>query len=193
MPMAYERVALVTGSSRGLGAAIARRLAQDGFAVAVNGQCGDEQAGEVGRSIRDGGGAADVFYADVTDEEQAGELVAAITGRLALIAEQWLGIDPDQVIVSLHDGPGWGRTELTGRGAERRLRVSLPPSWLARVWASGLARTAGHLVVAVGRGGWPDARVLAVRAPGREPVLLDVHARPHEGRDGADDAPHWEV
>jgi 3-oxoacyl-[acyl-carrier protein] reductase len=82
MPMAYERVALVTGSSRGLGAAIARRLAQDGFAVAVNGQRGDEQAGEVGRSIRDGGGAADVFYADVTDEQQAGELVAAITGRL---------------------------------------------------------------------------------------------------------------
>jgi 3-oxoacyl-[acyl-carrier protein] reductase len=82
MPMAYERVALVTGSSRGLGAAIARRLAQDGLAVAVNARCGDEQAGEVGRSIRDGGGAADVFYADVTDEQQAGELVAAITGRL---------------------------------------------------------------------------------------------------------------
>jgi hypothetical protein len=120
-------------------------------------------------------------------------MVAAITARLALVAEQWLGIDPDQVVVSLQDGPGWGRTELTGRGAERRLRVSLPPSWLARVWASGLARTAGHLVVAVDRGGWPDARVLAVRAPGREPVLLDVHARPHEGRDGADDAPHWEV
>ena len=43
--------------------------------------------------------------------EQAGSgpaLVAAITGRLAPVAEEWLGIDPDQVVVSLHSGPGWG-------------------------------------------------------------------------------------
>ena len=128
-------------------------------------------------------------HADSADASARSVLVTAITGRLALIAEQWLGIDPDQVVVSRHDGPGWGRTELTGREAGRRLRVSLPPTWLARVWACGLALTARHLVVGVDRAGWPDARVLAVRAPGHEPVLLDVH----DGRDGTDDAPHWEV
>jgi 3-oxoacyl-[acyl-carrier protein] reductase len=85
MPAAYGRVALVTGSSRGLGAVIARRLAEDGLAVAVNGRRGEAQAGEVGRSIRDGGGTADAFYADVTDEQQVGELVAAVTGRLGPI------------------------------------------------------------------------------------------------------------
>ena len=109
-------------------------------------------------------------HADSADATARPALVTAITGRLALVAEQWLGIDPDQVVVSLHDGPGWGRSELTGKGSERRLRVSLPASWLSRVWACGLALTARHLVVAVDRAGWPDARVLALRAPGAEPA-----------------------
>lgn len=127
-------------------------------------------------------------------------LVAAITARLAPVAEEWLGIDPDQVVVSLHRGPGWGSVEMTGRGEQRRLRVSLPADWLARVWVAGLTLTGRHLVVAVDRAGWPDARVLGLRAPGTEPVPLDVHARaasPVSGgrqvRPSAADAPHWEV
>jgi 3-oxoacyl-[acyl-carrier protein] reductase len=82
MSAGYGRVALVTGSSLGLGAVIARRLGQDGLAVAVNARPGDEQLAGVARGIRDNGGTADAFYADVTDEQQVGELVAAITGRL---------------------------------------------------------------------------------------------------------------
>jgi len=139
-------------------------------------------------------------HADRPDDRARPALVAAMTGRLALPAENWLGIDPDQVVVSLHTGPGWGATELTGRGEQRRLRVSLPTGWLARVWAAGLALTGRHLVVAVERAGWPDARVLALRAPGTEPVPLDVHASqpgPVSGglevRPTAVDAPHWEI
>ena len=118
-------------------------------------------------------------------------LTAALDGRLAPVAEQWLGIDPDQVEVSLYRGTGWGSVELTGRGEQRRLRVSLPAWWLARVWACGLALTGRHLVVAVERAGWPDARVLALSAPGAEPVSRSAHAvsRPS----GAADAPHWEI
>jgi 3-oxoacyl-[acyl-carrier protein] reductase len=81
MLVAYRRVALVTGSSRGLGAVIARRLARDGLAVAVNAQRGDELAGEVARCIRGDGGAAEAFGADITDEQQVAELVTAIAAR----------------------------------------------------------------------------------------------------------------
>jgi 3-oxoacyl-[acyl-carrier protein] reductase len=82
MDLTQARVALVTGSSRGLGQAIARRLGRDGLAVAVNSPGGNVQALEVARAIRDEGGVADVFAADVTDERQVAELVAAVTARL---------------------------------------------------------------------------------------------------------------
>jgi len=116
-------------------------------------------------------------------------LVAAIAGRLAPVAEEWLGIDPDQVEVSLHQGPGWGSAELTGHGEDRRLRVSLPAGWLASVWACGLTRVGRYLVVAVEQPGWPQARALGLRSPGAEPEPLDVRAGPG----GPGDVPHWEV
>ena len=87
-------------------------------------------------------------------------------------------------MVSLHRGSGWGSVELTGRGEQRRLQVSLPAGWLARVWAAGLALAGRHLVVAVQRAGWPGARVLALRAPGTAPVPLDVHASDGQHGDG---------
>jgi 3-oxoacyl-[acyl-carrier protein] reductase len=85
MSLGPERVALVTGSSRGLGAAIARRLGRDGLAVAVNSLHGDAQAFEVARTIRDDGGISDAFPADVTDERQVAALVTAVTDRLGPI------------------------------------------------------------------------------------------------------------
>ena len=145
-------------------------------------------------------GQAVAAHADRLDEpDEHGHsirpaLKAALAGRVALVAEQWLGIDPDQVEVSLHpprSEHSWGSVELTGRGEQRRLLVSLPAWWLARVWACGLALTGRHLVVAVERAGWPDAQVLALRAPGAEPVSLSAHAADHPS--GTADAPHWEV
>ena len=160
--------------------------------------------------------AAHAAWLDEPDERGRSRLrvlTAALEGRLAPVAEQWTGIDPDYVTALLHTGPGWGSAELTGAGAQRRLRISLPADWLARVWACGLALTGRHLVVAVDRACWPDARVLALRAPGTEPVLLDVHASawparcrpPGAGQQGgagggraggesaSGDGPHWEV
>jgi 3-oxoacyl-[acyl-carrier protein] reductase len=80
-----KRVALVTGSSRGLGSAIAHRLADDGLAIAVNGPHDDAQAVEVARAINAGSGEAEVFRADITDEEQATRLVAAVCDHFGSI------------------------------------------------------------------------------------------------------------
>ena len=75
------RVALVTGSSQGLGRVIAARLARDGLSVAVNG-IHDDQVDAVVTAIRSAGGTAAGFVADVTDEDRVGELVAAIASTL---------------------------------------------------------------------------------------------------------------
>jgi hypothetical protein len=109
------------------------------------------------------------------------ELTAALAGRLAPAAAQWLGIDPDLVTaVPLERGEA-ATLETFGSGAGARVRASLPFGWLAWVWACGLAVVDGHLVVAVEQPGWPHARVRALREPGTAPVQLDVVA--------TDDAP----
>jgi hypothetical protein len=99
-----------------------------------------------------------------------------LTGRFAPAAQEWLGIDQDTVTVAPHEGPGWGGVRVTGTGRDRRLRASLPLSWLAEVWACGLAVVGGHLVVAVEEPGYPVARVLALPAPDAEPVPLRARA-----------------
>jgi 3-oxoacyl-[acyl-carrier protein] reductase len=80
------RVALVTGSSRGLGSAIAHRLGRDGFAVAVNAREDGPEAHAVVEAIRGDGGIAEAFVADVTDEAQVAQLVTAVADRLGPVA-----------------------------------------------------------------------------------------------------------
>jgi hypothetical protein len=117
------------------------------------------------------------------------ELTAALTGRFAPVAREWLGVDPDAVTVTPHEGPGWGTLDVTGTGSARRLRASLPVDWLSAVWACGLAVADGHLVVAVEEPGYPRARVLALPAPDAAPVRLDVQASAENS--GA--LPRWRV
>jgi len=69
---------LITGGSRGIGAATALSAAQAGYAVAVNYQSNSLAADEVVRSIRDSGGQAIALQADVSREDE----VMAMFGRI---------------------------------------------------------------------------------------------------------------
>ncbi|RZI43911.1 3-oxoacyl-ACP reductase FabG [Herbaspirillum sp. HC18] len=66
-----QRRVLVTGSSRGIGKAIALRLAQDGFSIGVHCRSQRDEAERVADGIRDAGGTATVLQFDVCDRERA--------------------------------------------------------------------------------------------------------------------------
>lgn len=77
-----DRVALVTGASRGLGRHIALRLAEDGARVCVNYAASHQGAEETVRMIQAGGGEAYPFCADITDDSDADSLVSGVTSVL---------------------------------------------------------------------------------------------------------------
>lgn len=73
-----NKLALVTGSSRGIGAAIAIRLAAEGAAVIVNYSASPARAKEVVNRIRQTDGEAEAFGADLSSIEGTGALIASI-------------------------------------------------------------------------------------------------------------------
>src|SRR5690606_7727836 len=70
-----RKVAVVTGATRGIGRAVALRLAQDGFDVVINYRGEQEPADELAREIEAAGGRSHAIKADVTDPDQVASLI----------------------------------------------------------------------------------------------------------------------
>ena len=122
------QVALVTGASRGIGAVIARRLAQDGAKVAVNYQSSEEAARQVAQSIIDLGGEALVMAGDVSREDSAEGFVKQVLeqwGRIDILVNN-AGITRDRLLLRM-TAEDWDRViEVNLRGAFLCTRYVMP-------------------------------------------------------------------
>ena len=101
-----DAVILVTGGSRGIGAACARGLADDGWAVALTYRTSPEGAAQTVRDIEDAGGRATAIELDVTDAGGiAGAVEAAGTtlGGPVLGLVNNAGVRADDLAVSIED------------------------------------------------------------------------------------------
>lgn len=101
----FERVAVVTGASRGIGKAIALELAKRGAHVIVNYAFSADKAAEVVSEIQANGGQAAPVQADVADYEQAGKLIKSAIetfGRIDILVNN-AGITRDKLIMMMKE------------------------------------------------------------------------------------------
>ncbi len=194
------RVALVTGASRGLGRAIALRLAADGARVAVNYARSAAGAEDVVGLIREQGGDAVALQADVTDETQARGLVEGAAAHfgadVGVIANNATGPQPELTVEQSSWREYQDQLDFFVKAPFLLLQAALP----------GMRRLGGGAVVNIGselvhRGAAPFATYVAAKAAmvgltrswanelGRDGIRVNLVAPgwiPVERHDGAD-------
>ena len=112
-----DKVALVTGGSRGLGKAIALQLAKDGAQVVVNYATSTDKAEEVVAAIKAEGGKALAMKADVSHLEEVEKMVDAIYeqfGRIDILVNN-AGVTRDELLISM-EREDWDRVIATNLG-----------------------------------------------------------------------------
>ena len=151
---AAGRVMLVTGASRGIGAAIARRAAQSGWRVGVNYVASEDAARKVVEAVRMAGSDAVAVPADVSDPEATAEMFDVVERALgpirALVCNA--GVDRESTVADATDedirrivainalGPIW-----CAREAVRRMSTARGGSGGAIINVSSIAAVFGGL------------------------------------------------
>lgn len=117
-----EQVALVTGGSRGIGAAVCRRLAAEGAIVWVGYHASGEQAEAVVASIREAGGDARSIALDVRDSESVQAAVATVfeAGKRLDVLVNSAGVTRDGLLLTM-DEDQWGEVLDTNAGGSYRV------------------------------------------------------------------------
>ena len=112
-----DKVALITGASRGLGKAIALQLASDGAQVVVNYATSTDKAEEVVAAIKAEGGKALSMKADVSNLEEVEQMVDTIYnqfGRIDILVNN-AGVTRDELLISM-EKEDWDRVIATNLG-----------------------------------------------------------------------------
>jgi 3-oxoacyl-[acyl-carrier protein] reductase len=125
----------VTGASRGIGAAIARSLAREGWPIGVNYRSDRDGAESVVEQIESDGGRAVALAADVADRDAADELFRAMESRFdspVLVLVNNAGISRDDLTPSLGDEEWEAVLETDLTAAFRLTRRALKPMLRAR-------------------------------------------------------------
>lgn len=100
-----NKVAVVTGASRGIGRAVACRLAQTGATVIINYHGSEAKAKEVQKEIMENGGKAEIFQCDVSDFAQCENFIKSVIeqfGRIDILVNN-AGITKDGLLMRMSE------------------------------------------------------------------------------------------
>jgi 3-oxoacyl-[acyl-carrier protein] reductase len=165
MPELKNRVALVTGGSRGIGKAIALALAEAGAAVAVNYRQSGDDAASVVAAIHARGGRAVAVEADVSVSAAAHRMVREVEGRFGSI---------DILVNNAGVAVARGLDDMTEADFDRTMAVNLKSAFLCiqAVLAGMRARRWGRII---------NISSIAARGPGAVSVAYNASKAGLEG------------
>lgn len=127
------KLALISGASRGIGAAIAKRLATDGFAVAIGYLNSEEKAHKLAEEICNNGGVSRAYRLDVTDCKSMEDSLRQIENDLGTvdILVNNAGI-AEQILFTDISEESWETMTDTNLGGVFRLTKSVLPSMISK-------------------------------------------------------------
>jgi len=129
-----NKVAIVTGSSRGIGKAIALAMATEGAKVIINGKSNSDKASDVVKEIQNSGGIARFIRADVSKMSEVEEMVDQVLekfGKIDILVNN-AGINRDAFLVEMSQEDWWEVIKVNLGGVFNCTKEVIRPMMLQR-------------------------------------------------------------